>query len=73
MARDLVLYGEPTLERALSWFGPERCLFGSDWPVCLLATDYAGALELVRGAVTERNRETVLAATAIRTYGLQIP
>jgi len=62
----------PTLEQALSWFGPERCLFGSDWPVCLLATDYAGALELVRGAVAERNRETVMAATAIRTYGLQI-
>jgi L-fuconolactonase len=62
----------PTLEQALRWFGPERCLFGSDWPVCLLATDYAGALELVRNAVAEHDVETVLAATAIRTYGLQI-
>jgi L-fuconolactonase len=61
-----------TLEQALRWFGPERCLFGSDWPVCLLATDYAGALELVRNAVAEQDAEMVLAATAVRIYGLQI-
>ena len=62
----------PTLELALRWFGPERCMFGSDWPVCLLATDYASALELVRSAVPARDAETVLAATAIRTYGLEV-
>jgi L-fuconolactonase len=60
----------PTLERALEWFGPERCMFGSDWPVCQLAGDYGSALDLVRDAVPERDRETVLAATAIRIYRL---
>ena len=63
----------PTVEQALGWFGPERCMFGSDWPVCLLATDYGGALELVRGSVPERDRAAVLAGTAIRTYCLQLP
>jgi L-fuconolactonase len=63
---------KPTLEEALRWFGPERCMFGSDWPVCLLATDYAGVLELVRSAVAERDRESALAATATRIYGLEI-
>ena len=62
----------PTVERALRWFGPERCIFGSDWPVCLLAADYGAALDLVRRTVPERDRETVLAATAIRTYGLEV-
>ena len=60
----------PTLEQTLRWFGPERCMFGSDWPVCLLATDYGGALELVRSAVPASDAETVLATTAIRTYRL---
>ncbi len=62
----------PTLEQALRWFGPERCMFGSDWPVCLLATDYAGALDLVRNVVPARDAETVFAATAIRTYRLEV-
>ena len=53
-----------TVEHALSWFGAGRCMFGSDWPVCLLAAGYGDGLALVRGD------EDVLARTAIRTYGL---
>jgi L-fuconolactonase len=63
---------EPTIERVLRWFGPERCMFGSDWPVCLLAADYGATVDLVRRGVTERDREAVLATTAIRTYGLEL-
>ncbi|PZA06085.1 MULTISPECIES: amidohydrolase [unclassified Meiothermus] len=40
----------PYVQEALRLFGPERCLFGSDWPVCLLAGSYAevkGALEAI--------------------------
>ena len=33
---DLAAY----VEFALETFGPERLLFGSDWPVCLLAASY---------------------------------
>jgi L-fuconolactonase len=62
----------PTLEQALRWFGPERCMFGSDWPVCLLATDYGAALDVVLRAVPAGDAEAVLAATAIRTYGLEV-
>ncbi len=61
----------PTIERALHWFGAERCMFGSDWPLCLLATDYGSSLDLVRRVVAEPDREIVLATTAIRTYGLE--
>jgi L-fucono-1,5-lactonase len=59
----------PYLRRALDWFGPERCMFGSDWPVCLLAADYGEVLALVTGALREDERAAVLGGTAIRIYG----
>jgi L-fuconolactonase len=59
--------GDPkgTVEQALRWFGSDRCMFGSDWPVSLLASDYGDAIAIVG------EDEDVLAGTAIRTYGLQ--
>jgi L-fuconolactonase len=59
------------VERGLRWFGADRCMFGSDWPVCLLAADYGAVLALVREAVPEDERDMVLAGTAVRTYGLE--
>jgi len=53
-----------TVERALRWFGPGRCMFGSDWPVCLPACEYGDALALVA------DDEDVPSGTAIRTYRL---
>ena len=38
----------PYVERALEVFGADRLLFGSDWPVCLLAADYAQVLDATR-------------------------
>ncbi|PSL46783.1 L-fuconolactonase [Chitinophaga niastensis] len=40
---------KPFLEVALEAFGANRLLFGSDWPVCLLA----GAYEEVKGIITD--------------------
>ena len=41
---------EADLERyihaVLDEFGPERCMFGSDWPVCLLAASYTEVFDL---------------------------
>jgi L-fuconolactonase len=55
-----------TVELALGWFGPERCMFGSDWPVSNLVVPYGETLGIV-GADTD-----VLARTAIRTYSLEV-
>jgi L-fuconolactonase len=60
----------PVVECTLRWFGAERCLFGSDWPVCTLATDYGSTLELVRSAVGEADRDAVLGQTATAVYRL---
>lgn len=63
------------LRRALDWFGAERCMFGSDWPVCTLAADYGRVLGLVTAALagaSERERAAVLGRTAIETYRLPV-
>jgi L-fuconolactonase len=39
----------PFVEFVAHAFGPERLVFGSDWPVCTLAAEYAVVVELARG------------------------
>ncbi len=40
----------PFADVILSAFGADRIMFGSDWPVCLLASDYASVVQLARSA-----------------------
>lgn len=62
---------KPYLAHALSEFGPDRCLFGSDWPVMTLAAKYSDWLDLVVSLVPgEDDRRAVLAGTAERVYDL---
>ena len=64
----------PYVDRALDWFGPERCLFGSDWPVCLLAAGYQQVLDALTGAIADldaASRAAVMGGTAERVYGLR--
>lgn len=55
---------EGTFALALHWFGADRCMFGSDWPVSTIAVDYGKTLTLTG------NDANVLAGTAIRWYEL---
>ncbi|MCO5967887.1 amidohydrolase family protein [Actinoallomurus soli] len=64
------------LQEALQVFGPERCLYGSDWPVMTLATDYGAWLDLVRAALAAHPpaaADAVLYDTAARTYRVRRP
>jgi L-fuconolactonase len=64
---------KPYVSRALEWFGPDRCMFGSDWPVCLLAADYEqviNALKLTIKELSSKERAAVLGENAVRVYGL---
>ena len=61
----------PYMRRVLDWFGPERCMFGSDWPVCLLAADYARVMDSLQQVVGLD--EWVFGNTARRVYGLVEP
>jgi len=64
---------EPYVTRALGWFGADRVLFGSDWPVCTLAASYEDVFatyrQLVRDVAPEWE-ERVLGSNAVRVYRL---
>ncbi|MFL5926823.1 MAG: amidohydrolase family protein [Gaiellaceae bacterium] len=60
----------PYLRRALDWFGPERSLFGSDWPVCLLAASYDEVVDLALAVLEPGERAAVMGGTAARLYRL---
>jgi L-fuconolactonase len=66
----------PYVETALDAFGPERLMFGSDWPVCLLAASYAevtdAAEQLVAGLSKDEQAE-IFGGTAARAYRLAAP
>ncbi|KKK06563.1 amidohydrolase [Micromonospora sp. HK10] len=67
---------EPAVAHALEVFGPDRLMFGSDWPVCLLATTYQRWIDLVAELLTgcsESERRAIWHQTARRIYRLPPP
>jgi L-fuconolactonase len=63
----------PYLDVALDAFGPERLMFGSDWPVCLLAGEYADVVGIVTEFVdrlSPSEQHQILGGTATMFYGL---
>jgi L-fuconolactonase len=65
----------PFVRRVVGWFGAGRLLFGSDWPVCLLAASYArvvDALEETLAGLPAAERAEVLGDTAARFYRLRL-
>lgn len=63
----------PFTRTALEAFGPDRLMYGSDWPVCRLAADYARVLDTAReltAELSEAESRALFATTAVRTYGL---
>jgi L-fuconolactonase len=64
---------EPYVRKGLDVFGPERLMFGSDWPVCLLAAGYSDLFDVMVGLLSEVAGEaldSILGGCAIRTYRL---
>jgi len=64
----------PYLDVMFESFGPDRLMFGSDWPVCLLAGSYAQVKQIVEEYVDARcpaAKENIFGGTAARFYGLQ--
>ncbi|WP_232827239.1 amidohydrolase family protein [Jiangella endophytica] len=57
--------------QVIDLFGPDRTMFGSDWPVCTLAASYADVLDVALDAtrqLTDTDQQAVLADTARRVY-----
>jgi L-fuconolactonase len=59
------------LRAAVDAFGPNRCMFGSDWPNASLQISYAGWVSLVLDSVSDlaaRERDRVMRGTALEVY-----
>jgi L-fuconolactonase len=65
----------PYLEHVTNSFTPARMMFGSDWPVCLLAATYKQSIELMEEFTknfSPAEQKDFWAATANRAYKLQL-
>lgn len=63
----------PYLETALSAFGPDRLMFGTDWPVCRVATTYADWVHTVdrfAAPLSDSERQSLFHDAAARAYRL---
>jgi L-fuconolactonase len=65
----------PYVERVVGWFGEDRILFGSDWPVCLLAGSYhqvRAALNETLTGMSDTVRAKIYGDNAMRIYRLAV-
>jgi L-fuconolactonase len=63
----------PAWDAALELFGPDRLIWGSDWPMTLLTAGYAGTWEVLSelvGELSPDEQAKILAGTADRVYRL---
>jgi len=63
----------PYADAALEAFGPARLMFGSDWPVCLLATSYKKWFATVQDFLSELSaveQNLVFGEVAAKVYSL---
>jgi len=59
---------EPYVKKVIGWFGRERCMFGSDWPVSLLAATYSQVVTTMQALIGED--DAIFGETAGRVYKL---
>ncbi len=64
----------PYLDVAVEAFGPERCMIGSDWPVCTLSGQYVEVMNVVldyAAELSESERAAVLGETCAKFYRVE--
>ncbi|WP_321372575.1 amidohydrolase family protein [uncultured Draconibacterium sp.] len=64
---------KPYFEVVFNAFGPNRLMYGSDWPVCLVATEYANWLSLVERQLaqfSENEQNMIFYKNAVEVYQL---
>lgn len=63
----------PYLDLVFEAFGPDRLMFGSDWPVCLLAADYVQVYDLLQNYMAGLGQglePNIFGQNAVRFYHL---
>jgi predicted TIM-barrel fold metal-dependent hydrolase len=65
----------PAVNHCLDAFGPDRVVFGGDWPVCLLGAELKRWIDFLRDIIRTRpaaDQEKLWSANAIRHYSLKL-
>jgi L-fuconolactonase len=65
----------PAVNHCLDAFGPDRVVFGGDWPVCLLGAELKRWIDFLREIIRTRpaaDQEKLWSANAIRHYSLKL-
>jgi L-fuconolactonase len=65
----------PYVDHALELFGPDRIMFGSDWPVAILRGGYSKVwreTNVVLRTLSRREQERILGGTAVDVYRLRL-
>lgn len=65
---------QPFYDVVLKAFGPDRLIFGSDWPVCLLSGTYMQVKKLATGLIAEltaEQQEKIMGLNAVSFYNLE--
>ena len=63
----------PYVDQVISAFGADRVMWGSDWPVCRLAGEYAdwyGAAQALTAGLGDSENAAIYGRTANRFYDL---
>ena len=66
----------PHYEIAMAGFGPDRLMFGSDWPVSTMRAGYAGVCAAARAltaSLSDAEKTAIFSGTARRIYDLATP
>jgi L-fuconolactonase len=64
---------KPYIDVVLQAFGPKRLMYGSDWPVMLLAGDYVRWYDVVANSIAKLSKseqDRIMGGTAAEAYGL---
>jgi L-fuconolactonase len=64
----------PYMDAVLEMYGPERLMFGSDWPVCTVAGKYEQVVGIVKdwaGKLSESEQDRLFGKTAVKFYDLE--
>lgn len=63
----------PYVSETIDVFGPDRCMFGTDWPVCLVSASYAQVIAALRNCLSRHSdaeRNQIFGRSAIEAYRL---
>lgn len=66
---------KPYVHQVMEWFGDDRVIFGSDWPVCTLAATYGQVIDAARaalGPISAESEARIFGQNAIRWYRLPV-